>query len=170
MLDVLWQGVGVAVFSLIGYGVWMGAFHRVTIRSVSAPVGCFVYQSVVGNDFPSLQRQGEAVEGWLESQGLRERVAMHIYRYDGAAHQVGYCLPVGTALPTLPPGFCSRELASRPALASEFLWRNAASYAVSMTRVPPALLRAYGQAPPPSAEMQVQLGGQQILFWFVLPA
>lgn len=170
MLEWLWQGIGVAVFALIGYGAWMGAFHRVMIRSGSAPAGCFVYQHLTATDYPSIQRHSEAVEGWLESRGLSQRIAMQVYRYDGGAHQVGYCLPVGTALPALPPGFHRRELAPCPALVSEFLWRNAASYAVAMTRVPPALLRAYGQAPPVRAEMQVQLQGGQMLFRFVPPA
>ena len=170
MLEWLWQGIGVAVFALIGYGAWMGAFHRVTIRSASAPAGCFVYQHLTASDFPSIQRHSEAVEGWLEARNLHKRLAMQIYRYDGRSHQVGYCLPAGTALPKLPPGFHARELVPRPALVSEFIWRNAASYAVAMTRVPPALLRTYGQAPPSAAEMQVQLDGSQIVFRFVPPA
>lgn len=167
MLEWLWQGMGVALFALIGYGAWMGAFHRLAIRSTTAPGGCFVYQHLGASDYPSIQRQSEAVEGWLESHGLHERVAMQVFRYNGSPHQVGYALPAGTALPALPPGFHSRQLESRPALAGEFIWRNAASYAVAMTRVPPALLRAYGDAPPSSAEMQVQLVDGQMLFRFV---
>ena len=170
MLEWLWQGIGVAVFALIGYGAWMGVFHRVMIRSASAPAGCFVYQNLTATDYPSIQRQSEAVEGWLEAHGLGQRVAMQIYRYDGSAHQVVYCLPADSALPALPSGFHCRELAPRPALVSEFIWRNVASYAVAMTRVPPALLRAYGQAPSSAAEMQVQLQAGQMLFRFVPPA
>lgn len=163
MLEWLWQGFGLAVFALIAYGIWMGAFHRILIESVSLPSGRFVYLRLQASDYASIRRQSEAVEGWLESQGLRERLSMQVYRYAGEAHQVGYWLPEGPKLGRLPPGFHCRVLPPRTAIGARFPWRSAASYAVAMTRIPPALYRATGRPPTAGAELQVEIRGSEML-------
>lgn len=169
MWEWIWQGFGVAVFALIAYGVWMGAFHRILIETVSLPAGRFVYQRLQASDFASIRRQSEAVEGWLESQNLRERHSMQIYDVAGKAHQVGYWLPEGPEPGPLPPGFHCRMLAPRTAIGSRFPWRSAASYAVAMTRIPPALYRASRQPTAAGGELRVEIRGREMQICLLAP-
>lgn len=163
MLELIWQGIGVLVFALIAYGVWMGAFSRIEVQAQTSGPHLFIYRTLEHSDYPRIRALSETVEAWLEAHGVNQRLPMQAFSYAGKPHQVGYCVSPKQTLPPLPKGFQRRELPAAPALGARFSWRAAPSYAVAMTRVPPILARAQGQPAGPNQELHVQMHGDHLL-------